>query len=160
MNVRAQDDFIRVSESEVTRAENRLIEAERNLTQFRDAGQLVDPSQDSAATLKLITDLTAELAQTQATLDERRKSTPQSPLIATLQARVAALTAQIAIARAQLAGTKDALATKLSNYESLTLTRELAEKALGSAMVIPGGRAARGPPSADLRRGSHRTEFA
>ncbi|WP_208948536.1 capsule biosynthesis protein [Segnochrobactrum spirostomi] len=135
MNVRAQDDFIRVSESEVTRAENWLIEAERNLTQFRDAGQLVDPSQDSAATLKLITDLTAELAQTQAALDERRKSTPQSPLIATLQARVAALTAQIAIARAQLAGTKDALATKLSNYESLTLTRELAEKALGSAMV-------------------------
>lgn len=135
MNVRAQRDFVQVSENEVARAEDRLIAAERSLTEFRNVGRLVDPAQDSAATLKLITDLTADQTQTRATLEERKKSTPRSPLIATLQARLDALAAQISLARAQLAGSKEALATKVSNYESLTLTRQLATKALTSAMT-------------------------
>ncbi|MGN8118831.1 capsule biosynthesis protein [Labrys sp. 22185] len=135
LNERAQADATRSAEEEVQRAEQRVLNAQMQLTQFRNAATLVDPAKSSSSALDTITALTRDLVQAQAQIQQLQQTSPSTPQIAVLQARIEALKGRIETERGKLAGNDGSLAAKVSTYETLTLNRDLADKSLAAATL-------------------------
>lgn len=135
MNERIRADAIRFSEAEVKRGEERLVESQIAITEFRNRELMLDPSKSSLIVAELIGRLSAELAVMTAQLREVQASSPNSPQIPGLERRIAALESQIALERQRVSSTSDGLAEKIAGYERLNLQREFAVKALVSAVT-------------------------
>ncbi|MDH7794325.1 MULTISPECIES: hypothetical protein [unclassified Beijerinckia] len=133
MNVRAQSDTVKSAQISVDEAGNRLIEAQKELTRYRNRELIVDPAKSSQSLLETITALATEYAQTQAQVQEMTRLAPNNPAIASRQARADALRGRIADERNKLAGGDAALAKKIEGYEQLSARRDIAEKALANA---------------------------
>jgi capsular polysaccharide transport system permease protein len=135
VNSRALNDTLAHAQQEVSEAERKLIDAQMALTQFRNEAALIDPGKNSASTLDTIGKLSTELTLTLAQIQQLRRTAPTSPTLPSAQARAEALRARIAAERATMAGDDTSLATKMSNYERLTLERDLADKSVASALT-------------------------
>lgn len=135
MNERIRADSIRFSEAEVKRGEERLVETQIAITEFRNRELMLDPSMSSLIVTELIGRLSAELAVVTAQLREVQAASPSSPQIPGLQRRVAALGSQIVLERQRVSSASDGLADKIAGYERLNLQREFAVKALASAVT-------------------------
>ncbi len=135
MNERIRADAIRFSEAEVSRAQERLVETQIAITEFRNRELMLDPSKSSLIVAELIGRLSAELAAVTAQLREVEASSPSSPQIPGLQRRTAALEGQITLERQRVSSASDGLAEKIAGYERLNLQREFAVKALASAVT-------------------------
>lgn len=135
MNERIRADAIRFAEAEVKRGEERLVETQVAITEFRNRELMLDPSKSSLIVAELIGRLSAELAAVTAQLREVEASSPSSPQIPGLQRRMAALEGQITLERQRVSTASDGLAEKIAGYERLTLQREFAVKALASAVT-------------------------
>jgi capsular polysaccharide transport system permease protein len=135
LNERAHADALRSADAEMQFAEQRVIDAQIKLTEFRNAAILVDPAKSSNSTLDTITNLSNELASAEAQLREMATVAPSSPGQSVLSARIAALRGRIQIERGKLAGEAGSLAGKVSTYERLTLVRDLADKSLAASIA-------------------------
>jgi capsular polysaccharide transport system permease protein len=135
MNERGLNDAARLAQGELAQAEAKLVEAQEALTRFRNESILVDPNRTSVAALETISALSKELTGVQTNIVEAQRNAPSSPAVAVARARADALSARIAVERGQLAGDDKALAAKVSAYERLTLTRDLADKRVTAATM-------------------------
>jgi capsular polysaccharide transport system permease protein len=93
----------------------------------------VDPSKESAATLQGIGQMSTMLMQSEAELTEQMAMAPSSPQLGPLREKVASIREEIEKERAKLAGGDSSMASKLSEFEGLTLERELDARALAAA---------------------------
>jgi capsular polysaccharide transport system permease protein len=134
MNVRAQKDSVALAEDHVTEAERNVVAAQVALTDFRNKHLLVDPGKSSDSELETITALATEFAKTSATIKGTTLNAASSPSVAALKAQADALHERIDVERAKLGGSDQALAGKVSQYEGLTLERDLADKTLEAAI--------------------------
>jgi capsular polysaccharide transport system permease protein len=134
LNMRAQHDSVGSAEDHVASAERDVVAAQAALTDFRNKDLLVDPGKNSESQLGTITALSMEFAETNATMRETSLSAASSPMITALRAKADALQERIVVERAKLAGSDEALAGKVSEYERLTLNRDLADKTLSAAI--------------------------
>jgi capsular polysaccharide transport system permease protein len=135
LNDRAHHDAIALAQSEVERAETRVSEAQARLTAYRIHESMIDPTHATVAGLEAIGKLSTDSAQLSMHLSELRRISPQSPQIATLQTRQAAIEKQIAIERRRLAGDRDSIATKIAEFERLSLEREFSDRVLSTALT-------------------------
>ncbi len=135
MNERIRNDAVRFAEGEVARSQERLVEAQIAITEFRNRELMLDPSKSSLIVAELIGRLSTELAASTAQLREVQASSPNSPQIPGLQRRIAALEGQITLERQRVSNASDGLAEKIAGYERLNLQREFAVKALASAVT-------------------------
>ncbi|MBX9926763.1 MAG: capsule biosynthesis protein [Hyphomicrobiaceae bacterium] len=135
LNVRARADAIRFASEVVTKAEQRVETAQNKIADFRAAELVFDPGRQSAAAFELISALTGELAGQRAALAEAIATAPNSPQISALKVRIGAFEKEIDTQRKFIVGGEGALAPKLARYEQLSLERELATKALTSALL-------------------------
>jgi len=134
LNERAQGDAIELALREVTASKIRALDAQAKVTAFRSRESVIDPSRVSAAALETIASLSLEQAQTNATLAEMLKSSPQSPQVSSLRLRITALDDQITKERHQLAGNDGSMAPLIAEYERLMLEREFADRTFVSAL--------------------------
>ncbi|MBM7047479.1 MULTISPECIES: capsule biosynthesis protein [Rhizobium] len=146
LNNRARGDAVKFTDNEVQEAEQRVIDAQKNITTFRNKELMIDPNASSMSMVELITNLSAELANTRARLGETRKTAPDSNAIPYLTSQIAALEQQIENERAKMVGSDNSVAPRIADYESLVLIREFANKALLAALD------AREAARADARR--------
>jgi capsular polysaccharide transport system permease protein len=146
MNVRLETDTVRSAEAAVAEANKVVLAAQQDVSRFRDAEIVVDPSQNAAAQLSAITDLSTQVDQVLAQISESNKLSPSSPTVAALKAKADALSEQISAEQKALAGSHEAVADKVSNYERLTLLRGLVDASLAAA------RAALEAARSDVRR--------
>jgi capsular polysaccharide transport system permease protein len=135
LNERARRDALDTARREVERAEQRISEIQKDLTAYRVKQKMLDPKTASGGVLELIGQMNAALATTRAQLGELLKNSPNSPQIPLVRTRIASLDSLIAEERAKLSGETDSVVANLTEYERLTLERELAEKALASAFT-------------------------
>ena len=128
LNQRLQSDAIASSQADLEKAQERLVQAQAALTDFRNKELMLDPAQNAVALAELIGQLSAELASTQAQLIQMRSGSAGSPQLQTLQRKAAALQEQIARERARIAADSGGLAKRIAAYERLSLEREFANK--------------------------------
>ncbi|ASW08389.1 capsule biosynthesis protein (plasmid) [Rhizobium sp. 11515TR] len=134
LNNRARGDAVRFADGEVQQAQQRVIDAQRNITNFRNKELMVDPNASSMSMIDLISNLTSTLANSRARLAETRKTAPDSSSIPFLTSQIAALEQQIENERAKMVGSDKSIAPRIADYESLVLMREFSNKALVSAL--------------------------
>lgn len=134
LNNRARGDAVHFADGEVQDAQQRVIDAQRNITNFRNKELMIDPNASSMSMIDLISNLTASLANSRASLAETRKTAPDSNSIPFLTSQIAALEQQIENERAKMVGSDKSVAPRIADYESLVLMREFANKALVGAL--------------------------
>ena len=132
MNVRAQRDTLRNLADDVRRAEADVLEAQAQLTTFRNHELLVDPNEYSTKILETIGELSSSLAEVNSQIAATEKVSPLSPTLGSLRAKAASLANGIRDQRGKLGGSDAGVADKVSIYDRLTLSRDLADKRLAS----------------------------
>jgi capsular polysaccharide transport system permease protein len=134
MNDRASTDALRKARSVVADAEERVFEAQRKLTEYRNREKFIDPASASKKVFEVIGKLDAEKSNVQRQIAEITKNSPQSPALDNLRVREKALADQIALEQARVVGTDGSLANKFSAFERLELQRKFADRALELAL--------------------------
>jgi len=135
LNRRSREDAVALANAEVDRMRERTLAAQAALTAFREHERMIDPGQSTLAVLQTIARLALDAAQANVQINELTQSSANSPQIAQLRNKQAALEAQIVLERQRLAGDAQAIAPRIAEYERLMLEREFAEKALMAAMT-------------------------
>ncbi|WP_128080055.1 capsule biosynthesis protein [Roseicella frigidaeris] len=134
LNLRMQEDGLRVAREDVGRAEARLKAIQLEIGRFRERERAVDPTRSAGLALENIGRLEGALAQARADLAEaQRFSRPDNPALLPLRNKVAALTAQVTEERHRLGNTQDGVSQQVGEFERLSVERELALSQLASA---------------------------
>ncbi|HTV33971.1 MAG TPA: hypothetical protein VME69_12860 [Methylocella sp.] len=134
MNARAQTDMVASAQHDVDRAAGQVLAAQTKLTDFRTQALLVDPAKKSDSELTTLTDLSTDLTQTLAQIRQSSVTAPSAPSLGASRAKADALRERIAAERALVSGGGEGLGAKVSQYESLTLSRDIADKSLAAAI--------------------------
>jgi capsular polysaccharide transport system permease protein len=133
MNTRLEADTVNSAETAVGEATKVVLATQEEVTRFRNSEIVVDPSQNAVAQLSTITDLSSEVDEVLAQIAQNKKVSPANPAVSALKAKADALAAQIAAEEKTLAGSREAVADKVSAYERLMLLRSLADASLAAA---------------------------
>ncbi len=137
----AREDAIRYAREELETAVERLKLAREAITRFRNANQMVDPSQDTQVQAGLLGTLQAQLAESLIDLDILRDTTRENdPRLTQAQRRVEVIEDRIAAERQKMGLGGDAqvdgvFANLVSEYERLVVDREFAERTYISALA-------------------------
>lgn len=135
LNDRAQADAIAFSQKLVDQAQKDFINAEDQLTAFRNQNGTADPGHEAVMSFHSTTKLSAELAVMEADLSQKMEMTPRNPAIPALREQIRSYQSVINRQQSHLAGDKTSLSTKLASYEQLSLKKLLAVHALENAVL-------------------------
>lgn len=135
LNDRMTNDAESYAKLAVGRAQDHVIDVGQRLAEFRKSVGSVDPSRESATALEQIAQMTTELAEMQASLQQQISLSPASPAIPPLRDRIRTYQEQIDQEKLKIVGADRSLAGKLSEFERLTLERQLAAKEMDSAFA-------------------------
>jgi capsular polysaccharide transport system permease protein len=133
LNSRAMDDAVAQSQRQVDDAETRVLEVQTALTKFRNTERLINPTQSSTAGVDLLYKLEEQLDELRAERESLAASARDNPQLPAIDGRITAYNAQIEAERSRLAGQSSSMAPEVSEYERLTLERDMSAKALESA---------------------------
>jgi capsular polysaccharide transport system permease protein len=133
LNARAQAKAIAEAQKQVDLATERAKKARVDLSLYRNAQALIDPSKQAVGVLEISNSMTIQRAAIQAQLDQMRRMTPGNPTIPALQSRINAISAQIASQDSRVVGTGSGIASKIGGYESLLVEQEFATQSLNAA---------------------------
>lgn len=136
LNAASIEDSLRLARESVERAELRAREAQRELTRFRIANGVVDPTID----IKRLSGLTEGLSEQLLELDQRieslRQSAPRSPQLNILEQARENVVAQIGDQNEELAGEgAETLPGVIAEFSELEIEAEFAVKALEAANI-------------------------
>jgi capsular polysaccharide transport system permease protein len=135
LNDRMMKDAETYAQSVVNRAQEHVVEVGLRLMKFRNLVGSVDPSRESATALEQIAQMTTELAEMQAALQQQIALSPSSPAIPPLRERIRTYQEQIDREKLKIVGADRSLTTRLSDFEKLTLERQLAARQMDSALA-------------------------
>jgi capsular polysaccharide transport system permease protein len=135
LNDRMMKDAESYAQSVVKRAQDHVVDVGLRLVEFRNSVGSVDPSRESATALDQIAQMTTELAEMQASLQQQISLSPSSPAIPPLRERIRTYQEQIEREKLKIVGADRSLAAKLSEFERLTLERQLAAREMDSALA-------------------------
>lgn len=133
LNSRAAADAVADSRRTVEEATRRLADAQAALTSFRNREGVIDPARSAQARGELIAELTLNLTTLRAERSQVAADAPNSPQLPMIDSRIRALQQQIDAQEAQVTGEASSLAPKISNYETLVMEREFADRLLAAA---------------------------
>lgn len=138
MNERSRNDAIRLAESEVKIAQERIVKVQKALEAFRDEHKELDPKATATGLQSLVFELEGERSKVKAELAEARSyMKPTAPQVKALEKRLAAVETQLNAEKARIAGNPaggGAINSWVSQYENLMIESEFAQKQLTTAM--------------------------
>ncbi len=137
LNAQAQQDFVRLADENLKRAEQQVAKARQAVLEFREKSGLVDPDKTALAGSAIIDELRKQLAGFQAQYASIQAVSPKSPNLAPLNSQMVALENQIR-SQEQLGSSavKAVTAETLGRYQSLDLDRQFAEKQYTEALAL------------------------
>ena len=135
----AREDAIRYAQKDLETSVERLKEARRALTLFRNETQIIDPTVDLQGQMGLLSSLQLTLAETLIEFDLLADSVQESdPRIEQLHRKIDVIRERIMDERQKLGATTglqgEAYADLLGDFEALYVDREFAEKAYLAAL--------------------------
>ncbi len=137
LNTKAQQDYVRIADDNVDRAQQQLNKTRQALLNFREDSGLVDPDKTAQAGASIIDDLRKQLAALQTQYGAIKATAPNSPMLATLNSQISALEGQIQ--KEHNSGSskvKAVTAATLAEYQSLDLERQVADKQYAEALAL------------------------
>jgi len=134
MNERAQAEAVRSALAEVEASKQGAYQALDKVTAYRNREAVIDPKLASNAIFETIAHLSSEMADANVTVAQIVSNSPQSPRIAELRTKIAALQDQIALQRQKLGGADASLAPRIAEYERLALDQQFSERTFISAL--------------------------
>lgn len=137
MSERITRDTLQFARMEVADAEEKVRKASTAVSKFRSQFQSINPGEETAAVLGIVTELEAKLAAARAELVEALSfMRSDSARVRTLRSRVEALQSQVDKERTRLASESGPDMTRLIfGYEPLALDQKLAEQLYTSALT-------------------------
>jgi capsular polysaccharide transport system permease protein len=133
MNLRAREDWLRLSEQEVKRAEERAAEARVALEKWRNENANIDPSTDVTILTNVISELEGRLSAAQLNLSEIESLATESVQRRILEGRIQNLQQKISALKGRLGGSDGSLAEQVASYERLGAEQEFAASSLAGA---------------------------
>ncbi|EQB03389.1 capsular polysaccharide transport system permease protein [Sphingobium wenxiniae] len=135
LNTRGRDDLIRYATAEVEQAKKQSRTASLALAAYRNQEGVVDPQQQAALQLQMVSKLQDELITVKSQLIQLRAFTPQNPQIPVLEKRAGILGTEIYEQAGRVAGGNKSLAATAVEYQRLQLENGFAERQLAGAMA-------------------------
>ncbi len=135
LNQRGRQDLIRFAQREVDDAKVQSKAAALALSAYRNQVGIVDPEEQAAVQLQMISKIQDELIATRMQLRELRAYTPENPQIAILDVRAKGLAQEIDEQLGLVAGNQKSLSSRAAEYQRLALESQFADKNLASAMA-------------------------
>jgi capsular polysaccharide transport system permease protein len=133
---RQRNDTLKIARNEVERSEDRVVNARKDITAFRDRERSLDPGRSSLMVMDVISKLEIQLAQTRTELIESATYLkPDNAKFVALRNKADAIESQIVSEKKKLAGGDGTLAPMVARYERLQLEREFADKGYASSLV-------------------------
>ncbi|MCW0046913.1 MULTISPECIES: chain-length determining protein [unclassified Brevundimonas] len=133
LNRRATETAVVEAEAAVKDAQEDVVQVQAELTRFRTNQRFIDPANVATETSEVLGGLLLNQAELSAEKQQLESQAPQSPQLASLNARLRAIEGQIEAQRQRIAGTTNSLAPQVGDYELLVGRRELAARNLASA---------------------------
>lgn len=135
LSERARSDSVAIAAAEVEEAKRVSRDAAVQLSAYRNRQGVLDPEQEAAAQLQLVSKLQDEMIAARTQLQQLETYTPEASQIPFLRVRTSSLQREIASVMAGLAGANRSLSTTAARYQELQLNSKLADKQLGAALV-------------------------
>ncbi len=139
MNERAKEDMLKLADTEVVAAKDRLHQAQQDLQDFRKRHQDLDLKATAQGMQSLVLELESQAAQLRAQLSEQGRFTdPSAPSMQALRARLVGIEQQIERERAKLTAIPEqgaSINALASQYENLMTEAEFARQQLVFAMT-------------------------
>lgn len=135
LSVRAQSDLMRLAQSEVDKAQEKVTETAMALARFRNNSRVVDPGQQASVQLQMVSKLQDELIATRMRLVQLERLAADNPQIPVLEASVRSLQGEIEEETAKIVGGGESLAGSAVQYQRVLLDNQFAEKQLSAAMA-------------------------
>lgn len=134
---RIEQDALDSAKAEVALAAEKVRRANANLTNFRSVNTSINPAQETAALLGLLSGLEAKLAEVRTELSEKRAFMKESsPVVKSLRNKAAAVEKQLDQERSRVAGgADDGMSGLINSYQPLALEQELAQQQYTSALT-------------------------
>lgn len=133
LNERAMNNAVADALARRAQAVESAGEAQTALAAFRNDQRFLDPTREANAMSQVVVGLMANLAEAEAQRDQLQSEAPQSPLLPSLNRRIATIQNQITEERGKIAGGASSLAPQLGRYETLVLQNELAANEVAAA---------------------------
>ena len=140
LSTTAQEDATRYSKEALDAAESRLSKARTALTDFRVTNHFVDPSNELASQVSVVSTLTQQMAAAEIDLDMLTGTVADNdPRFAQLNRRIVVIANRIAEERAKVGVVPDSsapgYAALVASYQTLQVDQDFAEKAYLSALA-------------------------
>lgn len=133
LNERAERDLLGAVEQTDAEAAERLAEATRELTAYRQQVGELDPQAEAEASIGRSSTLEQQLASLEASLQIMRAQAPLNPGRRSLEQQVAAVRAQVNAQRGNLTAGTDNLAEKINQLERLQVQADIAARTFREA---------------------------
>lgn len=134
MNKRRYESAVGVAKNQLEQAEDKIAEIQLAITHFRRGDQDLDPRITGETQIKLVSQLTAQLAQARAQLDAMKETiSPDSPQYIAQKQQVASLEAVVNKQKSLMTNGRTSMVTGLGSYEELRIRQEFAAKRYESA---------------------------
>ncbi len=138
MNERARRDAVRLAETEVQVAKERIAKSQQAFEGFRAKHAEMDLQATATGLQSLVFELEGERAKVKTEIaDAQSFMSPNAPALKNLQNRLAAVEKQLSQEKSRLVGSGEgeALSSWVAEYEALMIEQEFARKQLTSAMT-------------------------
>ena len=135
LNKRGREDLIRYARVEVEAAKQQARTASLALAAYRNQQGVVDPQQQAAIQLQMVSKLQDEFITVKSQLIQLRAFTPENPQIPVLEKRARILNEEISEQSGRVAGGNKSLAAAAVEYQRLQLENGFAERQLAGAMA-------------------------
>ncbi|MFT8553810.1 MAG: lipopolysaccharide biosynthesis protein [Zymomonas mobilis] len=134
MNKRRYESAVGVAKNQLEQAEDKIAEIQLAITHFRRGDQDLDPRITGETQIKLVSQLTAQLAQARAQLDAMKETiSPDSPQYIAQKQQVASLESVVNKQKSLMTNGRTSMVTGLGSYEELRIRQEFAAKRYESA---------------------------
>jgi len=123
---RARSDSIEIAQAEVDEAQATARTAAVNLARLRNSAGIIDPEQQAAIQLQMISKLQDELISARTQLQQLRVNAPQASQIDFLRSQISSLEDEIAAQTALVTGGNRSYSNAAARFQELQLENELA----------------------------------
>lgn len=135
INRRQRANLVDAAQREVDATLEQVRDLQTRLAAFRNTSAMIDPEKQSEPLVSTQYALQSLLTATQMRLDQTRQTSPDSPSITVYEQQINILRKELNTASARLTGDTHSLVPTLTEYDSLTIQRQILQQVLVSEVT-------------------------